>query len=162
MYPVHDVDAILLLALSLASKRRPAELVEIIAAADLTLGAIPSEAKLSDSFYRLSEYGLICAQDGGYTLTPNAQQILSGHAKKAESRERIYDIKEHLADYHLDGEHAIILVTAEQITEAIAAHQAVKKGAGKNLLVPKPKPAVDNRPGQRKQYKSFAARRRKD
>jgi hypothetical protein len=164
MYPVHDVDAILLLALSLASKRRPAALVEIIAAADLTQGAIPPETKLSDSFYRLSEYGLICAQDGGYTLTPDAQQILSGHAKKAKSQERIYDIKENLADFHLNGEHAIILLTVEQIAAAIAEHQAAKKSSGKNLLVPKPKPAEDNnkRPGQRRPYKSFATRRRKE
>jgi hypothetical protein len=163
MYPVHDVDAILLLALSLAAKRRPAELVEIIAAAELTQGAIPPETKLSDAFYRLSEYGLICAQDGGYTLTPDAQLILTGQAKKAKTPERIYDIKEHLADFHLNGEHAIILLTVEQIAEAIAAHQTTKKSTGKNLLIPKPKPAEDlKRPGQRKPYKSFATRRRKE
>lgn len=162
MYPVHDVDAILLLAMSLASKRRPAELVEIIAAADLTQGAIPSETKLSDSFYRLSEYGLICAQDGGYALTPDAQEIVSGHAKKAKNQERIHDIKEKLADFHLNGKHAIILLTVEQIAAAISAHQANKRSAGKNLLMPKPKPVEDNRPGQRKPFKSFATRRRKE
>ncbi len=164
MYPVHDVDAILLLALSLAAKRRPAELVEIIAAAELTQGAIPPETKLSDSFYRLSEYGLICAQGGGYTLTPDALQILSGQAKKALTPERIYDIKENLADFHLNGEHALILLTVEQIAEAIAAHHAAKSGTGKNLLVPKPKPVAEpyKHPGQRKQYKSFATRRRKE
>ncbi len=163
MYPVHDVDALLLLAMSLAAKRRPAELVEIIAAAELTQGAIPPETKLSDAFYRLSEYGLICAQDGGYTLTPDAQLILTGQAKKAKTPERIYDIKEHLADFHLNGEHAIILLTVEQIAEAIAAHQTTKKSTGKNLLIPKPKPAEDlKRPGQRKPYKSFATRRRKE
>ncbi|MBI3478785.1 MAG: hypothetical protein HY016_00260 [Nitrosomonadales bacterium] len=163
MYPVHDVDAILLLAMSLASKRRPAALVEIVAATDLTQGAIPPETKLSDSFYRLSEYGLICAQDGGYMLTPDAQQILSGHAKKAQPPERIHDIKENLADYHLNGEHAIILLPVEQIAAAIAEHRAAKKSPGKNLLIPKPKPAADlKRPGQRKPYQSFATRRRKE
>ena len=164
MYPVHDVDAILLLAMSLASKRRPAELVEIIAAADLNQGAVPSETKLSDSFYRLSEYGLICEQDGGYTLTPDAQQMMAGQRKKADTQERICDIKESLADYHLNGEHAIILLTVEQITAAISAHQAAKGSSGKNLLMPKPKPAEDSskRPGQRRPYQSFAARRRKD
>ena len=164
MYPVHDVDAILLLAMSLASKRRPAELVEIIAAADLTQGVIPSETKLSDSFYRLSEYGLIRAQDGGYTLTPDAQQILSGHAKKAKSQECIYDIKENLADFHLNGEHAPILLTVEQIAAAIAEHHAAKTSSGKSLLTPKPKPVEEfsKRPGQRKPYQSFATRRRKE
>ena len=164
MYPVHDVDAILLLAMSLASKRRPAELVEIIAAADLVQGVIPAETKLSDSFYRLSEYGLICEQDGGYTLTPDAQQILSGHAKKAKSQERIYDIKENLADYHLNGEHPLILLKEAQIAAAVLAHQATKNSAGKNLLAPKPKPAFEpyKRPGQRKAFQSFATRRRKE
>ncbi|MDD5300249.1 MAG: hypothetical protein PHD65_07120 [Gallionella sp.] len=164
MYPVHDVDAILLLALSLAAKRRPAELVEIIAAADLMQGAIPAETKLSDSFYRLSEYGLICAQDGGYTLAPDAQQMMAGQRKKADIQERIYDIKESLADYHLNGEHAIILLAVEQFAAAISEHQATKKSTGKNLLAPKPKPAEieSKRPGTRKPFKSFAARRRKE
>lgn len=164
MYPVHDVDAILLLAMSLAAKRRPAELSEIIAAVDLTQGVIPPEPKLSDSFYRLSEYGLICTQDDGYALTPDAQQILSGHAKKAKNEERIYDIKENLADFHLNGEHAIVLVTIDQLTAAIATHQSAKKNSGKNLLIPKPKPVEDfgKRAGQRKPFKSFAARRRKE
>lgn len=164
MYPVHDIDAILLLAMSLAAKRRPAELAEIIAAADLAQGAIPSETKWSDSFYQLSEYGLIREQDGGYTLTPDAQQMLTGQARKANAQERIYDIKEHLADYHLSGEHALILLTTEQIAAAISEHQATKASTGKNLLVPKTKPAVEpyRHPGQRKPFKSFAARRRKD
>src|SRR3989338_8138939 len=104
MYPVHDVDAILLLAMSLAAKRRPAELVEIIAAADLTQGAIPSESKLVESFYRLSAYGLIREVEGGYTLTPDAQQMMAGQRKKADTEERIFGIKENLADYNLKGE----------------------------------------------------------
>lgn len=163
MYPVHDVDAILLLALSLSAKRRPAELVEIIAAADLIHDAIPSELKLADAFSRLSAYGLICEMEGGYTLTLDAQQMLTGQAKKAKTPERIYDIKEHLADYHLKGEHTPILVTEEQLGAAVLAHQATKKSTAKNMLVPKPKPAEDSkRPGQRKPYQPFSARRRKD
>ncbi len=163
MYPVHDVDAILLLAMSLAAKRRPAELVEIIAAADLTQGVVPSEAKLSESFYRLSAYGLISGQDGGYTLTPDAQQMMTGQAKKAKTPERIHDIKESLADYNLRGEHTVIPVTEEQLGAAVLAHRASKNSTGKNLLVPKPKPAEDSkRPGQHKPYQPFGARRRKD
>jgi len=163
MYPVHDVDAILLLAMSVAAKRRPAELVEIIAAADLAQCAIPAEAKWSESIYRLSAYGLICEQGGGFTMTPDAQQMLSGHAKKAQTPERIYDIKEHLADYNLKGEHTAILVTEQQVGAAILAHRAAKAATGRSLLVPKPKPAEDSkRPGQRKPFKPFSARRRKD
>ncbi len=139
MYPVHDADAILLLAMSVAAKRRPAELIEIIAAADLLAGVIPGETKLSDSFYRLSEYGLICAQDDGYALTPDAQQILSGQAKKAKSQERIHDIKENLADFHLKGEHAIVLVKPELLLVAINAHKQAKS-SGRSWLIEKPKP----------------------
>lgn len=163
MYPVHDVDAILLLALSLASKRRPAELVEIIAAADLTHGAIPPEAKLSDAFARLSAYGLIVEVDGGYTLALDAQQMMASQRKKDDTEKRIFRLKENLADYHLKGEHTTILVTEEQLGAAVLAHQVSKKGSGRSLLVPKPKPAEDKkRPGQRKPYQPFAARRRKD
>lgn len=155
MYPVHDVDAILLLAMSLAAKRRPAELVEIIAAADLAQGVIPLESKLIESFYRLSAYGLICEMEGGYTLTPDAQQIMTtGQRKKAEPEKRVFSIKENLADYHLKGEHPPILLTEEQLSAAVLAHQAAKKSTGKNLLVPKAKPEEDKnkRPGQRKPF----------
>jgi len=158
MYPVHDVDAILLLALSLSAKRRPAELVEIIAAADLTQGAIPSVTKLIESFYRLSAYGLIIEMEGGYTLTPDAQQMMAVQRKKADTPERIFGIKECLADYNLNGEHNAILLTEEQLGAAVLAHHASKNTTGRNLLVPKPKAAEANqRPGQRK---PFPARRR--
>ncbi len=160
MYPVHDVDATLLLALSLAAKRRPAELVEIIAATELLQGAIPQELKLCDAFYRLSEYGLISASDGGYTLTPEAQQLLSGHARKAKSQERLYDIKESLADFHLKGIHPVIQLMTEQITVALETHQATLKNTPKNLLTPKPKAAEESRKPQ-KPYLPFSARRRK-
>ena len=150
--------------MSLAAKRRPAELVEIIAAADLTQGAIPSESKLVESFYRLSAYGLIREMEGGYTLTPDAQQMMAGQRKKADTEERIFGIKENLADYNLKGEHTPILLTEEQLGAAVLAHRASKKSASRNLLVPKPKAAeIDSRrPGGRKPFKSFAARRRKD
>ncbi len=155
MYPVHDVDAILLLAMSLAAKRRPAELVEIIAAADLAQGVIPLEGKLIESFYRLSTYGLICQLDGGYTLTADAQQIMTtGQRKKAVPEKRIFSIKENLADYHFNGEHAAILVTEAQVSAAILAHQAAKNNMGRSWLVPKPKPVGDNnkRLGSRKPF----------
>ncbi len=63
MHPVHEVDAILLLSLSVAAKRRPASLAEILAAIDLAYGAIPSAAQLSKSFASLSAHGLIVGID---------------------------------------------------------------------------------------------------
>jgi hypothetical protein len=148
MYPVHDVDAILLLAMSLAAKRRPAELGEIIAAIDLTQGVIPANAKLSQSFYRLSVYGLILEHEGGYALTPKAQQILSGHAKKAKAPERLYDIREGLADYEGEGEQTILL-TEEQLAAAMQVHAT--NSTGKNLL---------KQTEEKKPYVPFRARKR--
>lgn len=160
MYPVHDVDAILLLSLCLAAKRRPAELVEIIAATDLAQGAIPSEAKLSDAFARLSAYGLIIEIAGGYTLSADAQQMMESQRKKDDNEKRIYRLKEHLADYHLQGEHTTVIVSEAQLLAAIEAHKKEKLTATRSMLMPKPKPVEDKkRPGQ---YKPFSARKRKD
>jgi hypothetical protein len=160
MYPVHDVDAILLLSMALAAKRRPAELVDIIAAIDLAQGAIPSEIKLSDAFARLSAYGLIVEVDGGYTLSPDAQQMMASQRKKDDTEKRIFRLKENLADYHLQGEHTTIQVTEALLLAAVQSHQAAKAGTGRNLLVPKPKPVEDSR--RPVPYKHFSARRRKD
>lgn len=158
MYPVHDVDALLLLAMALASKRRPAELAEIIAAADMIQGSIPSDLKLEEAFYRLSMHGLISEAEGGFTLTPDAQKIMTGQPRKDDAQKRILGIKENLSAYNPQSEHSPILVTAEQLSAAVLAHRASEKTTGKNMLVPKPKPAETNnkRPGQRK---PFPARR---
>ena len=100
MYPVHDVDALLLLAMALASKRRPAGLAEIIAAADLVQGSIPSESKLGEAFHRLSMHGLIREAEGCFTLTPDAQKIMTGQPRKADAQERILGIKGTLSAYN--------------------------------------------------------------
>ncbi len=159
MYPVHDVDAMLLLSLSVAAKRRPAELAEIIAATDLAQGTIPSETKLSDAFARLSAYGLIVEIDGGYTLSADAQQMMESQRKKDDNEKHIYRLKEHLADYHLQGEHVTIFVPEAQLLAAIEAHQASKKPGVRNLLMPKPKAVEDKK---RQPYKPFFARKRRD
>lgn len=163
MHPIHDVDALLLLATALSSKRRPAELVEIMAAADLIQGTIPTESKLVEAFARLSAHGLIDAQEGSFTLTAEAQKIITDLPKKAETAERLFGIKENLASYFSRGDQAPIELTEEQISVAIRAHRAAGKAAVKNLLMPKPKAAegANKRPGQR-QRKPLPARRRKD
>ena len=140
MYPVHDVDAILLLALSVAAKRRPADLTEVIAAIDLAQGPTPSENKLSDAFARLSAYGLIVEIDGGYTLSADAQKMIASQRKNDDTAKKIYRIREHLADYHLNGEHATILIHPEQLLAAIKAYRADKNTSGKSMLSQKPKP----------------------
>ena len=155
MFPVYDVDAFLLLAISLASKRRPAELVEIIAAGDLIQGAVCSELDLVEAFHRLSANGLICELEGGYALTLDAQKIMTGQ-KKADAHERVFGIKEKLSAYNPNGEHIPVIVTVEQLAEAVMAHQTVKNLAGRNLFVPKPKPAETDR-----RRKPLPSRRRK-
>ena len=146
MHPIHDVDALLLLAMALSSKRRPAELFELMAAIDLIQqGAIPSEAKLCEAFHRLSEYGLISEEAGRFTLTAAGQKSMAGQRAKDDTAARIFRIKEKLAAYHPQGEHTAIALTTEQMESAIQAHRASGAGAGQNLLVPKPKPVEDNR-----------------
>lgn len=152
MHPIHDVDVLLLLATALATKRRPAQLAEIMAATDLLHGSIPLDVELAAGFARLSREGLIAEEQGGLRLTPAALQIMDSlpRRKKAETEERLRAIREQLAGYAPKNEAAAIALTTEQLTAAILAHRTFLKAPGRNMLVPKPKPAVDKakRPGQ--------------
>lgn len=139
MYPVHDADAILLLSLSVAAKRRPADLVEIVTAIDLAHGMIPSEHKLSDAFARLSAYGLIAEIDGGYTLSADAQAMMTSQRKNDDTAKKMFRLKEHLADYRLKGEHPTVQVNAEQLLAAIQAYRK-ERTSNRSWLIEKPKP----------------------
>jgi len=174
MHPVHDADALLLLAVGLASKRRPAEPVEIVAAIDLIQAAIPAEAKLAEAFARLARHGLLLPLDTGWALTPPAEAMVAELPKKADSAERLFGIKERLADWNGEAENAasgtasdpVAGVDTAALTSVLAAaiktHAAAATGTGKNLLMPKPKPAApERRPGQR-QRRPPPPRRRKD
>jgi len=159
------VDALLFLAVALSSKRRPAELVEIIAAIDLAEGAqgiVPSGLILSESFQRLSKLGLVIETEGHYSLTTAAQSIFAGLPRKAATPERLTSLKDQIVAFTPTAEHPTIMLTSNQLGSAILAHRAAGKNVGKNLLVPKPN-AADNetKPGQR-QRKPFPGRRRKD
>ncbi|HJW02707.1 MAG TPA: hypothetical protein VJ548_05440 [Azospira sp.] len=162
MHKIHDVDALLLLATTLASKRRPAELVEIVAAIDLLQGNIPSEDKLSEAFPRLAARGMICAAEGGFALTPAAQEIMAGQPKKGELAERLFGIKDELSTQAPKDENVPLAVPVADIKAAILAHRESGKGAGKNLLMPKPKVTEQDkpRPGQR-QRKPMPKKRRR-
>lgn len=139
MYPVHDVDAVLLLSLSVAAKRRPAELVEVVTAIDLAHGTVPSERKLSDAFARLSAYGLIAEVDGGYTLSADAQAMMANQRKNDDTAKKMLRLKAQLADYRPKGEHATVLVNPEQLLAAIAAFRKAKT-PGRSWGMEKPKP----------------------
>lgn len=161
MHPIHDVDVLLLLATTLSSKRHAAELVEIIAAVDLIQGAIPPEAKLRESFLRLAAHGLIHEVQGGFTLTPGGLKVMADQSKKANTDERLFSIKGKLAAHLHQGDCPPILLTEEQVRAAVLAHQALRNTEGRNLFMPKPKPAEDDkrRKPKRKPF-GFSARRR--
>ncbi len=188
MHPVHEVDAILLLSLSVAAKRRPASLAEILAAIDLAYGAIPSAAQLSKSFASLSAHGLIVGidsnsiskvkqggderttktvhsvrlgvskeanavspmkwnwNDGGYTLSADAQKMMESQRKKDDIEKKILRLKEHLADYPLKGEdypikdeNLAVKISPAQLLAAVEAYQTDKRASSRNSLTPKPK-----------------------
>lgn len=150
MSPIHDVDVLLLLATALAAKRRPAESAEIVAAIDLIQGNIPNEEKLSEAFGRLGASGLLADADGGVSLTEAAEKLIEILPRKGDHAQRLFELKGLLGAYQPAGESAPIVIGAEQLRAAILTHRTAAAGAGKNLLVPKPKPeAGQARPGQR-------------
>jgi hypothetical protein len=141
MHPVHDVDAILILSLSVAAKRRPADLVEIVTAISLAQGAIPAAPLLSDVFVRLSACGLIVGIDGGYTLSADAQEMLASRHNKDDNEKMLTLIMEHLTKYKSKGAHPSITVSAEQFLVAVKESRAASIGPVRSLLTSKPKSA---------------------
>ena len=140
MQSARDVDAFLLLTLALASKRRPAELAEIMAAADLSHGAIPYRDELGDAFHQLATHGLIREVDGCYTLTQEGEVIIAKQPKKAGTSALVASIVDSLLAHRGKDKHPPILISEVQLTDAIMAHRTAGQGAGKNLLMPKSKP----------------------
>lgn len=157
MYPINDIDAQLLLATLIASKRRPAELVEIVAAAELLGCPVTSGNLWAESFRRFATHDLMMAVDGGYALTPAAQALLSGLPRKAETPERVFLVRERLSAYMPGDKTASIPMSAEQMDAAMAAHAANARQGGRNLLMPKPKPSEEDE--QRRRRVGFRGRR---
>lgn len=161
MHPIHDHDPLLFLAVALAAKRRPAELVDVVAAIDLLQIAIPGEQRFVDSFARLAAAGLLLGQGDGLVLTPAGLALFEALPKLTEGEERVFSVKQALAAYTPGAAEVLPTVELAAVTAAIAAHRAAAAGPAKNLLVPKPKPAETSksRPGQR-QRKPMPARRK--
>lgn len=139
MYPIYDIDVLVFMATSLASKRRPAELLEIVAAADVLQSFIPYPEKLCDAIERLSLNGLIGAMDGGFTLTEIGRNIMNRPLKKTTSEELTAMIKDNLSAYSPTGNYPPIVLPEDRAIAAIAAYKATRKAPGKSLLMPKPK-----------------------
>jgi hypothetical protein len=140
MQPVREFDAILLLALAVASKRRPAQLVEIVAAADMLDGEMPTSFKMSDAVFRLSKHGLIAETEAGFTLTPAAEAIITGQRCKTETEARVLYVNERLEAYEPAAGAApaeTIALTTEQLGAAILAHRAFKATTRKSWAMPK-------------------------
>ncbi|MBU1647546.1 MAG: hypothetical protein KJ787_14530 [Gammaproteobacteria bacterium] len=140
MRPVHDTDAILLMATTLSSKRRPAELVEIVAAADMIQGSIPYADKLGEAIERLTGLGLIAVSEAGFMLTAAAQEIMARQPKKAGTEELVLMVRDELSEYSPRQAFPTTELAEEKIAAAILAHKASKKAPGKNVLMPKAKP----------------------
>jgi hypothetical protein len=138
MRAIHDVDAIVLMATTLSSKRRPAELIEIVAAADLIQGSIPFIEKLGEAIQRLAACGMIHVTEGRFTLTPIGHGIMARQPRKATTEERIIALRSELAAYSPKEEYSSTVPTSEQLVAAVHAHKSARKASGKNLLMPKP------------------------
>ncbi|KAB2962580.1 hypothetical protein [Zoogloea sp.] len=161
MYPTNDIDAQLLLATLIASKRRPAELVEIVAAADVLGCPVTSGNLWAESFRRFATHGLIVAAEGGYALTPAGQALGEKLPKKADTSERVFLVRERLSAYVPAEKSPSVPMSAEQFEEAMAAHAVAAKQGGKNLLMPKPKVDEDAQRGRGPGRRPFGASRRR-
>lgn len=161
MYPIHDTDAQLLLATLFASKRRPAELVDIVAAAAVLGFPVSSASQWAEAFRRASSHDLIIGADGGYALSPAGQGLGAGLPKKADPDEQVFLVREKLAAYTPAQKVAALAVSAELFEQAIAAHAAIARQGGKNLLMPKPKLDEDELRRRAPGRRPFGAGRRR-
>jgi len=141
MYPVYDDDAALLLSLTVAAKRRPAALDEIITALAMAQhGEIPAKSKLVDAFARMGVCGLIAEAEGGYTLSAEAQAMMTGQRAKDDSATRLAHLKQQLTNFDPKVKHPSIQVTQEQLLAAIQSYKAAQHShQGKNMQTDKPK-----------------------
>lgn len=155
MYPTHDVDAQLLLATLIAAKRRPAELVEIAAAAEFLGCPIKSASLWTEALKRAVSHALIIEAGGTFTLTAAAQSVITGLPKKADGDERVFLVRERLARYEPEAPGAELTLPVEQFEDALRAHASQARQGGANLLMPKPKPE-ESAPPRRGGRRPFA------
>ncbi len=89
----------MLLATLIASKRRPAALAEIVAAAEFMGCPVTAPKAWASAFERFSTHGLLVAEGEGDVLTAVAQAMAGGLPKKAETDERVFLVREKLSAY---------------------------------------------------------------
>lgn len=133
----HDLDAGILMAVTLSSKRRPAALIEIVAAADLILGFVPFAEKVVAAIERLSARGLIGMSEDGLVLTDVGLEMMSKQPRKGSQEDILAAVKGSLTAWRPRAEYPPVLLALEEIDSAIRTHKATRK-TGKNVLMPKP------------------------
>jgi DNA-binding MarR family transcriptional regulator len=169
MQLVTDIDATLLQSIAISAKRAPAPLVSIMAAVDLTYGALAAEFKLTDALQRLSSHGLIAAHvdendstSFGLRLTAAGEAIIAAQPRKAASAEiRLERLKDSLYAHNGSGEDEPLDIPIEQVRAAIAEHRAAKRIPAVNMLMPKAPltPEEQQKRQWRKGFSSKAANR---
>lgn len=160
MPPFQDLDALMLLAMMLAAKRRPATLAEVIAALDLLEGGLPPQVQIGKSFARLSEAGLLHEQEGGFALTAAAEALVTGLKKKCDTAERIQVLRERLITHTQDIPATLIALTPKQLGDAVLAFRTAEKSSKRTLMAERPQPAeADKRKPAARSGKPPAAKR---
>lgn len=145
MPPFQDLDALMLLAMMLAAKRRPAALAEVIAALDLLEGGLPPQVHIGKSFARLSEGGLLREEEGGFALTAAAETLVTGLKKRSDTAARIQVLRERLANHAPDAPAAPIALSPKQLGDAILAFRAAEKSSKHTLMAERPQPAAQDK-----------------
>ncbi len=139
MQPISDTDALFLLATTLASKRRPAELVEIIAGFEPLLEPVPGTSRLIDSIRRLTAHGLVQVEDERFSLSAAGQQLMVGLPRKADTAGLVTHLRGKLAAFEGPASFPSVHLGQAQVDRAVLTQRAAAKEPGKNLLMPKPK-----------------------
>ncbi|MBR0565741.1 hypothetical protein J5J83_06395 [Azoarcus sp. L1K30] len=161
MYPIHNIDAQLLLAVLLSAKRRPATLPDIVAAADLLGFQVAVPNQWGEAFRRLATHGLLLAADGGYLASDSAQGMARELPRKAEPDEQVFLLREKLSVYMPAEKSPSIPIGGAEFDEALRVQAALSKQGGKNLLMPKPKVDEDALRGRRPARSGGSARGRR-
>lgn len=82
-----------------ASKRRLAELVEIIAGFEPLLEAVPGTSRLIDTIRRLSAHGLVQVEDDRFSPTAAGQQLMVGLPKRTDTAGLVTHLRGKLAAF---------------------------------------------------------------
>ncbi len=161
MHPIHDHDTLLLLAIAIAAKRRPAAPAAVIAAIDLMQSSPPGAERLAETVLRLARLGLVVVADGCVALSSAAEALVEALPAKAGHEERQFELRSGLAAY-VPSECDAEAPDAATWHAAVLEHRAAGKTSAKNLLMPKPAPvAAQARPGQRQRKPLPKAKSRK-